>query len=64
MIGSNIRARLEKTSCASDLNSVEKVGSGQYGVVYKAKLNVSNQRRFAIKESANNLKAEYNLTKI
>ena len=62
-IGSNIRARLEKTSCASDLNSVEKVGSGQYGVVYKAKLNVSNQRRFAIKESANNLKAEYNLTK-
>tara|TARA_R110001632_G_scaffold145658_2_gene262532 strand:+ start:10210 stop:11487 length:1278 start_codon:yes stop_codon:yes gene_type:complete len=62
-VGSNLRKRLTSNQCSSKFNSVTKIGSGQYGDVFKACLNEKCQKKFAYKVSNSNLKAEHNLTK-
>jgi len=62
-VGPNLRKRLMTNQCSSKFNSVTKIGSGQYGDVFKACLNEKCQKKFAYKVSSSNLRAEHNLTK-
>ena len=44
-VGSNLRKRLTSNQCSSKFNSVTKIGSGQYGDVFKACLNEKCQKK-------------------
>lgn len=60
---SNVQNKL-KAPCqpAKHFKPLTKIGKGEYGVVYKGCLNSECKRILAIKQSANSLQAEHNIT--